>query len=232
MAGHEKCGGHVDVHHRHHVLRVRVADEAIRSRRGDELFAAALDGEPGVGVLRRDLGHRLHEVPEPLAVALGQAPEVGAAGHVEHRERQPRLEDVVGDFGGVEGSLEREWHLLRIAVTPRQAAPLLLGPAHGVEGLGPGDERQVVFAAHDRGGRLVDEHLRRGAADAGVVPVPGLGTDALRQAGHRIVVGPGLAVHDANALELVDETGPARVLGGGPGHLLPHGQGLRCLALG
>ena len=54
----------------------------------------------------------------------------------------------------------------------------------------------------------------------------GVGAQALGEPADRVVVGPGLAVDDLEALEVAEQGGPAGVVGCGPGHLLPHVEGL------
>src|SRR5207253_2894478 len=62
--------------------------------------------------------------------------------------------------------------------------------------------------------------------DARVAGAPRPAPQRRGQPSRGVVVGPALAVDDVDTLDELDDVGPARVAGGGPGDLLPHGQGL------
>ena len=147
VAGDDDRGGHVDVHDRDHLLRVRVAHDAVRRRRRDRATSRVVHLlEPGVRVLRRDLGHRRQQVAHLAPVLLGLDPERAATGDVAHREGEPRLEHLVRDLRGWNGASNGNGFLLGVAVRPRRSLPRLLEPAHGVERLRARDDRDVGAA--------------------------------------------------------------------------------------
>src|SRR5207249_8661747 len=127
-------------------------------------------------------------------VVVRRDAEMGPAGDVPERERQPGLEDLVGDLGRVERRLEWERLLLRIAVRPLHSLAGLLGLAQRLERLGPGDHGDVVVAVEDGAPGVLHEDLRRRAADAGVVAVTRRDAERVREPTGRIVVLPALAV--------------------------------------
>ncbi len=157
-------------------------------------------------------------------------------GNVEHGEGEPRLEHLVRQLRGVEGRLERERRRARVAVAPRESLAGLLRPPLGLEGLRPGDDREVEVAGEDRGGGVLHEHLGGGAADARVEAVPGVDGERVGETVDGTVVRPGHAVDDLQAVRRREHpTGPgcgAGVGGGRAGDLVPQRQrlGRRALA--
>ena len=83
-------------------------------------------------------------------------------------------------------------------------APLLERPLRR-ERLRARDQREVELAAEHALGRRVHELLGRRAADAGVVPVARIGAEPFGEPRDRIVVLPGLAVDDLDAVEPLQE---------------------------
>ena len=162
------------------------------------------------------------------AVLLELDAQVAAPGVVEDRERQPRLEHLVRDLGGMERRLPRERPpLLRLEAVRIAVAPALVPPLGG-QRLGAADQRDVELTREDLLGHAVDEDLRRRSADTRVVGVPRLDAEACREPRGRVVVLPRLAVHDLQAVEAVEDgrAGDARVVGGEAGDVLPHRERL------
>ncbi len=228
VAGHDHRTGQVHVHDRHRVLRVRVADHPVLGGRVHQLLGAALDGEPGVGVGGRHLGHGRQQLADGPAVVDGVDAEVGPSGHVPEREGQVGLEHLVGDLGGVERCFERERRGVGVPMAPVRPLPRLLEATPGVEGLGPADDADVEVARQDRRGRVVDQDLWGRAADAGVQAVGRVDAQRLGQSARGIVVLPALAVDDLEAVDpsqhVAARLGIGRRL---PHAAFPHGQGLR-----
>ena len=161
----QQRGRHVDVHHRDHVLRIRVADHSVVGARIDDVVDRALDRVPRIRVRGRDPGHRRHHLADRVPVLGETRPEVRPTRVVEHAEREPRLHHLVCDLDRLGRPLPRVGPLVlgRVRVLIPFAA--LLVQLLGRERLGAGDERDLHLASQHRFGRVVHEHLRRRAAD-------------------------------------------------------------------
>ena len=111
-----------------HVLRVRVADHAVVGGGASTISSAERAiGNHASGFDAADRAHRRHHVAEIGAVVVEIDAEMAAPGVVEHRERQPRLEDLVGDLDRIGRRLPRERPLLRgLERIRRSLAPLLV----------------------------------------------------------------------------------------------------------
>ena len=192
----------VDVHHRDHVLGVRVGDHAVVRRRFDQLVGSSL--RPGTR--RTDCAAAIsvmgaNSSPIAGAVVVGRDTEVGPPGHVPQRERRVRLEHLVRDLGRMERRLERERRLSSglndhcgrsSAFFMRRTVSSASAPHTTATSTSPRD---------DRLGGVVDEDLRRRAADAGVEAMLSVRCRADRTGGRRVVVLPRLAVHDLQRLD-------------------------------
>ncbi|MCA1713554.1 MAG: hypothetical protein LC789_18745 [Actinobacteria bacterium] len=223
LGGEDQRPGHVDVHERDHVLRVRVADHPVVGGPRDDLLRAALDREPRVRVRRGDLRHRGEQLAEARAVLVGRDAELRAPGDVEEREREVRVQDAVRELARVDRCLELVADLLGGAVAPLRPLAALLEALHRVERLAPGDEHQVERAIEDRPARPAHEDLRRRPSHRRVVPVPAVARpDPLGEACRRVVVRPRQRVDDLDAVELRQQLRRIRVLGRDARDRVPH----------
>ena len=179
--------------------------------------AGPLDREPRLRVAGRDLGELRPLVAELRRGTRRVAPRgARAARVVEDRERQPRLEHVVRDLGRMERRLPWERPLLVRLERVRVPLTTPLERLLGRQRLRADDERDVELVAQDLLGQALHKHLRRRAADARVVPLLRLDLEPLRQTTRRIVVLPGLRVHDVDRIEpLQHRLADARVVGRG-----------------
>ncbi len=139
-------------------------------------------GNQAYGLRGRDLGHGREQLAHRGAVVVGRDTEVRPPGDVPQRERRVRLEHLVRDLRRMERRLERERSLALRLERPLRTLAVLLHAPDRVERLGAAHDGDIEVAAHDRLGGVVDEHLRRRAADAGVEAVPRLDAEPVARA--------------------------------------------------
>jgi hypothetical protein len=201
MAGQDHRSGHVHVHERDHVLRVRVGHHPVRWARGADLLLAAFDGKPGEGVLGGDAGHRRQQARHLPPVLLGREAEACAARDVEDREGQIGLEDLVGDLSGMEGIVEGRRATLGRPEAPFRPAPLLLEPLLRGERFPAHDDGGLATSCEDLGGRLLEHVLWRRSAEAGEVTITFAEAEPFGQAPRGVVVLPAQAVDHVQAVD-------------------------------
>ena len=172
-------------------------------------------------MLRVRGGHRRKggEQAAEVVPVFGQGTtEAAPPGRVEQGEGQVGLVDTVG--GLVPIDLDRETSGLVGSMRPRWIGEM----AAGGQGLGPHYEAKFQLATTHGGRYVADEAQGDRATEARVGALAGVSPQALREPGTRIVVLPGLAVDDLQALDAsegVREPGVGRCrLGCG----LPHGH--------
>ncbi len=228
--GEQQRRGLVDLVHGVHELRVGPAHVAVLRRRRGDLLGGPGDREPGLGMLRRDLGEAREELAHGALMRLDALAVVAAQG-------------VLVERIGVRGDHEpvRVLHLVGHLLLGHEMAPLAgrrllpVGLAPGlreapgvVDGLGAGEQAEARLAPGDGLGIAVHELLGPVAA-VGHEPLLGAGrADAVRERLRRVRRRLPEAAHDHERVEVGDPgPGDAGVVEGAPGRLLHevHGRG-------